>query len=90
MRITVNDVRAAGHCTGVPARRWFRNYGLDHRAFLRDGIAAADLLATGDAIACHVVERAIVRLYPDTSIAAATGNPDALIALVAELESLHG
>jgi len=54
-RITIAHVRAAGLC--VPgARTWFARHHLDFRSFLRDGLDASTLLATGDAMALRVVE----------------------------------
>lgn len=38
------------------ARRWFARMGLDWAAFVRDGIDAEVLLATGDAMALKIVE----------------------------------
>lgn len=58
MRVTVQDVRAAGLCLGVRTRRFFRHHDLDFGAFLRDGIEAERLLATGDAMALRAVEAA--------------------------------
>lgn len=55
MRVTVDDIRKAGHCIGLPTKRWFREYGLDYRDFLKNGIEAERLLATGDGIAARVV-----------------------------------
>lgn len=53
--ITMTDCRAAGYCaTGI--RRWFHEYNLDFRDFLKNGIDEATLLATGDACAHKVVE----------------------------------
>lgn len=53
-RIRIHDVRAAGFCvTGT--RRWFDRHDLDFRQFLREGIDADTLLATGDAMAQRVV-----------------------------------
>ncbi len=54
-RITIQDVRVAGYCASG-ARRWFESYGLDFRAFMRDGIDREPFLATGDAMAARVVE----------------------------------
>ncbi|MGO8241348.1 hypothetical protein ACC806_34990 [Rhizobium ruizarguesonis] len=54
-RITITDVRDAGHCVRG-AREWFDRHGLDFRAFLKDGISEEDFLATGDAIAGEVVK----------------------------------
>lgn len=55
--ITIDHVRAAGLCVHG-TRGWFARHGLDFKAFLRDGIAADVLLATGDAMAMRVVEHA--------------------------------
>ncbi|WP_442905667.1 hypothetical protein [Hydrogenophaga sp. PBC] len=57
MIVTIDDVRAAGLCVHG-TRAWFARHGLDFRAFLRDGITAEVLLATGDAMALRVVEHA--------------------------------
>ena len=39
-------------------RTFMERHGLDFKAFLRDGLDAADLLATGDAMAERVVVHA--------------------------------
>ena len=44
-----------GFCRGG-ARQWIEAHGLDWREFVRDGIPASTLEATGDAIAFRVVE----------------------------------
>jgi hypothetical protein len=54
--ITITDIIKAGICASG-ARRWFDEHGLDFRAFLKDGISAETLLATGDGMARLVVER---------------------------------
>jgi hypothetical protein len=59
-RITIDDIMAAGHCA-KGARSWFRTMGLDFTTFLKDGLPASDLLATGDALAEQVVSRAMSR-----------------------------
>jgi hypothetical protein len=53
-RVTIDDVRAAGHCVRG-ARDWFDRHSLDFRAFIRDGIAEEIFLASGDAMAERVV-----------------------------------
>ncbi len=58
--VTINDVRAVGLCVNG-SRAWFARHGLDFRAFLRDGLDAQTLLATGDAMAQRVVEHARAR-----------------------------
>jgi arsenate reductase-like glutaredoxin family protein len=55
LRITITDIRAAGHCARG-ARTWFERHGFDFRAFLKDGISEEELLATGDALAVQVIE----------------------------------
>lgn len=53
--ITIADIRAAGHCVSG-AKTWLQGYGFDWRAFLRDGLPASELLATGGAEAKRVVD----------------------------------
>lgn len=55
------DLRATKVC--LPgAERFLARHGHDWRAFVRDGIPAAALLATGDAIAARVVAAARARV----------------------------
>lgn len=55
--VRIADLRAARICR-LGARRWLRGHGGDWRAFVRDGIPAAELmaLAKGDAQAARLVE----------------------------------
>lgn len=53
--VRIDDITRAGHCASG-ARRWFEAHGLDFRDFLKNGLAAETLLATGDALAVRVVE----------------------------------
>lgn len=46
--------RNAGFCAGG-GREWFAYYGLDWSAFVRDGIEADAIEATGDALGLHLV-----------------------------------
>ena len=55
--VTIAHVRAAGLCVNG-SRAWFVRNGLDFRAFLREGLDAQTLLATGDAMAQRVVSYA--------------------------------
>lgn len=57
VRVTIDDVRAVGLCVNG-SRAWFGRHGLDFRAFLAHGLPAADILATGDAMALRAVEQA--------------------------------
>lgn len=61
MIITIDDIIKAGICASG-ARRWFNAHGLDFRDFMRNGIDAELLLATGDAYARQVVDRKLERL----------------------------
>ena len=46
--------RTPGYC--VPkSREWAQRHGIDFKAFMRDGIDADVLLATGDALALRLV-----------------------------------
>lgn len=47
--------RRNGFCRGG-ARAWFVRHGLDWNGFVRNGIPAADLAATGDGLAMAVIE----------------------------------
>ena len=64
--ITIDDVRATGLCVNG-TRTWFARRDLDFRAFLRDGLDADTLLATGDAMAQRVVNHA--RTHRDQHVA---------------------
>ena len=55
--INIDHVRAVGLCVNG-TRTWFARHDLDFRGFLRDGLDADTLLATGDAMAQRVVEHA--------------------------------
>lgn len=53
-RVTMAHIRACRLCAGG-TRQFFARYGLDWSSFLRDGIPADKLAATGDALADGVV-----------------------------------
>ena len=55
--VTMRHIRQARLCAGG-ARAFFARYGLDWGRFLREGIPAAELEATGDALAAVVVAAA--------------------------------
>lgn len=57
VRVTIQDARELGFCVGG-TRTFMERHGLDFKAFLREGLDAADLLATGDAMAERVVVHA--------------------------------
>lgn len=53
--VTMRDIRACRMCRrGTQA--FFERHGLDWQRFLRDGVPAEQLEATGDAMALRVVE----------------------------------
>lgn len=52
-----NFTGSKGFC-GRGSRQWFEKYGLDWQAFVRDGLPASVLEATGDPLALRVVEHA--------------------------------
>ena len=53
--ITMRDVRAATMCSRG-ARAFFQRHNLDWQTFLREGLPAEVIEATGDAMALRVVE----------------------------------
>ena len=57
VRVWPQDLSAVGYCHRG-ARRFFRRHALDWPAFLRTGIAADRLLATGDYMAERLVAQA--------------------------------
>ena len=57
MKITMRTVRAA-QCCSRGARAWFKRHNLDWSAFLREGIDADKVLATGCPIGERVVQKA--------------------------------
>lgn len=59
-RVLPCDLRAARICFGG-ARPWFRRHGLDWQEFVAEGIEAARLEATGDALAFRVTAEARAR-----------------------------
>lgn len=54
--IRMPDLRAAKMCSGG-SRRFFESHGLDWQDFLKNGISAAKLAATGDHMALTLVEK---------------------------------
>ncbi|KVW96173.1 hypothetical protein [Thiobacillus denitrificans] len=55
MIITRSHMDELGYCARG-ARRWFARMGLDWAVFVRDGIDADVLLATGDAMALRLID----------------------------------
>jgi hypothetical protein len=58
--VTLADLRASRLCF-AGARPWFRRHGLDWQAFLREGLDAETLRATGDPFALRVIAVAEAR-----------------------------
>lgn len=65
--VTLADIRSSGlfYCA-AGTRQFFRRHGLDFAAFLRHGIPAGALLATGDAMAERAVEAARQRVKKES------------------------
>lgn len=59
-RVSVQDLRRARICF-KGARPWFHQHGIDWQDFLRDGVEAEVLAATGDALALRVIAEAEAR-----------------------------
>jgi len=51
----MTDIRAAKMCS-KGARKWAQSKSIDWAKFLREGIEAEELIATGDAMAARLVE----------------------------------
>lgn len=54
--VTSAHCRAVKFCLTPGVRDFFKRYELDYRDFLKNGIDAEVLLATGDAMALQVVQ----------------------------------
>lgn len=54
--IVPDDLKRAGICISPGGRRWFAAQSLDFRDFIRNGIPARTLFATGDAYALKVIQ----------------------------------
>ncbi len=54
--VTARHVHAAGMCIKPGAKMFFARHDLDFRDFIRNGIDADKLIATGDALAFAVVK----------------------------------
>lgn len=66
--VTIQDLRAARYClAGV--RPWFQRHGLNWQDFLRQGIDAEHLRATGDALIEPVIQVAVTRQARITALA---------------------
>lgn len=71
-RVTIQDLRASRLCF-QGARPWFARHGLDWQVFLREGLEAEVLAATGDALALRVIAIAEAREVLDGSKEARDG-----------------
>jgi hypothetical protein len=60
VRVRLEHIRAARFC-GSGLRVWLKRHGFDQVSFLKDGIPAAELEATGDGFALHVAAIARAR-----------------------------
>lgn len=64
--VTIQDLRASRLCF-QGARPWFARHGLDWQGFLREGLDAEVLAATGDALALRVIAIATAREALETA-----------------------
>ena len=71
-RVTLQDLRASRLCF-QGARPWFRRHGLDWQQFLKEGLDAETLAATGDALALRVIAIAETRETTEAIRAAQDG-----------------
>ena len=55
MMVTMKHMRRLNYCS-AGVRKFFLKHGLDYARFLREGIPAEELLATGDAMAIRAAE----------------------------------
>lgn len=53
--VRIEDILRAGLCA-AGARSWFTQQGFNFRDFMKNGIAAETLLATGDPYAIKVID----------------------------------
>lgn len=60
VRVRIEHIRAARLCSDG-LRVWLKHHGFDLGRFLREGIPAAELEATGDGFALHVAAIARAR-----------------------------
>ena len=56
MIITANDIRAAGYCLHIGARRWCSQHGIDFTRLMREGIPVEDVEHIDDAMLQRVIE----------------------------------
>jgi hypothetical protein len=56
MIITAADVRAAGYCLHIGARRWCSRHGVDFRRLMREGIPVAELGHINDVMLSRILE----------------------------------
>lgn len=64
MMVIYADVRACQFCS-KGAREWFKRFGFDYLDFVKNGLAAETLLATGDPFALRAIEQAKKRVGAD-------------------------
>lgn len=55
VRVTIADLRTVKYCANG-SKAFFTRYGLDWRSFVKNGIPASELEATGDAMAIKICE----------------------------------
>ena len=54
--ITAADIKSAGYCLHIGARRWCAAHGIDFRRLMREGIPVADVAHIDDAMLALILE----------------------------------
>ena len=56
LKIRAADLRAIGLCVVPGAQRWGEAHGFDFRTFIKEGISAREVFATGDEFGLRAVK----------------------------------
>lgn len=54
-RVTAEDIRAAGYCIHIGARRWCAHHGVDFRRLMTEGIPVDEIAGIDDALVQNVL-----------------------------------
>lgn len=73
--VSLRHMRMAGVCANG-GREWFRRYGLSWETFVREGLPASTIEATGDGIALRVTAEARREAAEGAAVAEVTSEPE--------------
>lgn len=73
--VSLRHMRMAGVCANG-GREWFRRYGLSWETFVREGLPASTIEATGDGIALRVTAEARREAAEGVAVAEVTSEPE--------------